>query len=349
MNRTDFLKRTGLAGLASLLPLSRAQATAKAFGRAAAEGTLEVAAPTSCVLIPSEMAGPYPLNLSTNQTYFRQDIRENQVGPQLDVTLKIGGGGNCGVMRNARVDLWHCNRDGYYSGYTTNGQQGQQNNTTARWLRGIQLTDADGLVRFTTIFPGWYSGRVSHVHFQVYLSSLLSVTSQFTFPVAVKNQIYTTDPLYAQYGADPASLQTDMVFADGYNNQMATLTPNAMTDGWDAYLEVGINASGVLGLLNAAPETGGQFTLGQNYPNPCAGTASVPFGLVTAADVALDLYDLTGRRVAILKRPNLAAGEHTIGLDFAALGLPVADYAYQLTVTTARGTYHQCKRLTAVR
>lgn len=349
MNRTDFLKNTGLAGLAALLPLNRAQATAKAFTQAAQEGGLELSSPNTCVLIPSETAGPYPLNLSSGTTYFRQDIRENQLGVQLDVTMKISGIGNCGVMQNARVDLWHCNKDGYYSGYTTNGQQGQQNNATARWLRGIQLTDNDGLVHFTTIFPGWYSGRVSHIHFQVYLSSLLSVTSQFTFPVAEKNVIYTTHPLYSAYGADPASLNNDMVFSDGYANQMATLTPNASTGGYDTYFEVGINASGVLGLLKAAPETGGQFTLGQNYPNPCVGATTVPFTLAASADVVLDLFDLMGRRVAILKRTDLPAGEHTLPLNFAALGLPVADYAYQLTVTTARGTYHQCKRLTTAR
>lgn len=347
MNRLSFLKRAGAAGLASLLPLGRTQAAAKAFAVAAHEGGVAPAG-ASCVLIPTETAGPYPLDLHTDATYFRQDIRENQAGLQLNVTLKILGIANCGVMQNARVDLWHCNKDGYYSGYTTNGHQGQQNNATARWCRGIQLTDASGVVQFTTIFPGWYSGRVTHIHFQVYLSSLLAVTSQFTFPVATKNQIYTTDPLYSAYGADPASLSADMVFADGYNNQMATLTPNATTGGYDCYLEVGINASGVLGLLQAEPETGGQFTLGQNFPNPCTTATTIPFHLTSPADVRLALYDLMGRQVAQIARPGLAAGDHQLPLTFAALGLPSGHYVYQLEVTNLHGTYRQCKRITAV-
>jgi hypothetical protein len=102
-------------------------------------------------------------------------------------------------------------------------------------------------------------------------------------------------------------------------------------------------------LLNTAPETGGVFTLGQNYPNPCRDATTVPFTLHSPADVRLELFDQTGRRAASLERLHLAPGEHLIPLSLRALGLPVANYAYQLTVVSARGTYHQVKRLTAGR
>jgi protocatechuate 3,4-dioxygenase beta subunit len=339
MIRKEFLKRAGMAGLASLLPLGRVQ-TAAAAANAARRPAVG-----SCTLIPSETAGPYPLDLHTQAAYFRQDIRENKPGVLLTVRLRIMNNNTCLPLANARVDLWHCDKDGYYSGYTTNGHQGSQNNSTARWFRGIQMTDANGEVTFTTIFPGWYSGRVTHIHFQVFLSSVLQATSQFTFPVAAKNAIYTSHPLYSAYGADPASLPTDNVFSDGYNLQLATLTANSATGGYDSFIEVAVNASSAL--ATREPETGGQFVLGQNCPNPYTTETTVPFSLVSKSDVTLALYDLMGRKVKEIVRPGLAAGNQEIVLNLPALGLAAGSYLYQLEVSNDLGAHRQCKMMTA--
>jgi protocatechuate 3,4-dioxygenase beta subunit len=336
MNRKDFLKGMGLAGLGTFLP----------FGSTFA-GTDDTAKTNACVLIPSETAGPYPLNLSTNAAMFRTDIRESKTGIQLNVKLKIIGVNNCLPIQNARVDIWHCDKDGYYSGYSNVGYLGTQNNVGQTFCRGIQMTDANGEVNFTTIFPGWYVSRVTHIHFQVFLNSVLQATSQFTFPVTTKNSIYTSNSLYSAHGTDPQSISTDNVFSDGATYQTATLTPNATTGGYDTFLEVGINGSGVTGLQKLEPETGGQFKMLQNYPNPYETETTIPFSLTYPSDVKIELYDLMGRKVAHVERANMAAGEQRIELNLANLQIAKTNYAYQLTVSNKNGAFSQCKMMTA--
>ena len=93
-------------------------------------------------------------------------------------------------------------------------------------------------------------------------------------------------------------------------------------------------------------ETGGQFILGQNYPNPCAGATAIPFALSNGGDVRLDLFDLVGRKMTGIIRKEMGAGEHTVKLNLSGLGLPAGDYIYQLQVTNGRGVYRQGKQMT---
>ncbi len=336
MDKRQFLKTTGLIGVASLLP----------FGKTFSSGKNNNG---NCDLVPSETAGPYPLDLSSNASMFRTDIRENQPGADTLVKLKIIGSSNCLPMQNCRVDIWHCNAYGYYSGYTTSGQMGSQNNAGQTWLRGIQMTDANGEVQFLTKFPGWYSGRVSHIHFQVFLSSVLQVTSQLTFPIAEKNQIYTTVAPYSTYGADPVSPSNDNVFSDGYALQMATLTFNTFTNQYETYLEATINGTGTTGLQKLEPETGGQFKLAQNFPNPFVEETVISFNLKFPSDIKIELWDVTGKKTAEISRENMNAGDHSIPVNLKALGIPIANYVYQLEVTNINGSFRQCKMMTAVR
>ncbi|TAH40761.1 MAG: T9SS type A sorting domain-containing protein [Bacteroidetes bacterium] len=337
MKRKDFLRLSGLAGAGSLLPLSLLKA----------DNTVGKNNFTGCALIPSETAGPYPLDLSQNVNMFRTDVRETQPGLEHKVRLRIIGINNCAPIQNARVDIWHCNVDGYYSGYNTNAHLGPQNHVGETFLRGIQLTDANGEVEFTTVFPGWYPGRISHIHFQVFLSSMLQVTSQFTYPVNEKQLIYTTIAPYTTWGADPQTVSTDNVFSDGSTLQVATLIFNSGTGGYDSFLEVGINGSGTTGLQNLEPETGGQFKLRQNFPNPYSTETTIPFELTNASDVKIELFDLSGRKVSSIEKNNLSAGEHTITLDMEKLGISAGNYVYQLEVVNRNGSYGQCKMMTA--
>ena len=93
-------------------------------------------------------------------------------------------------------------------------------------------------------------------------------------------------------------------------------------------------------------ETGGQFILGQNYPNPCVGATAIPFALSNGGDVRLDLFDLAGRKMTGIIRKEMGAGEHTVQLNLSGLGLPAGDYIYQLQVTNGRGVYRQGKQMT---
>jgi protocatechuate 3,4-dioxygenase beta subunit len=213
----------------------------------------------SCSVIPEETGGPYPadgtnsnssgvVNVLTQSGVVRSDIRSSFNGPTgvaagvpLTINLQIvNTNGSCASLEGFAVYLWHCDRDGNYSLYSSGV-------TAQNYLRGVQAADSSGNVSFTTIFPGCYSGRVPHVHFEVYrsLSAATSAanrikTSQFSFPVATCNEVYATTGYSASVRNMAAiSLATDNVFSDGYSLQMTTVTGNA-TDGYVATLTVGV-------------------------------------------------------------------------------------------------------------
>ncbi|MCB9279423.1 MAG: T9SS type A sorting domain-containing protein [Lewinellaceae bacterium] len=335
MKRKEFLQGIGLAGIGTLISKGPMNAEILKEG-----GPL----PPNCTLIPTETAGPFPLDLSENTTFFRQDVREDRTGIQLNVKLRIIGANNCEPMPNARVNIWHCDKDGLYSGYSQQNNQGQAGLT---YLRGYQMTDANGEVEFTTIFPGWYTGRICHIHFQVYVSSVYAAISQLTFPIETKNALYADNAALYTKGADPLNYTQDNIFSDGYAYQLATLTQNAETGGYDTFLEVTVQGSGVTGLANLEPETGGQFKLGQNFPNPYNTQTTVPFNLTNKSDVQLEIWDLSGKRLAALSETDLPPGDHRIEVDLKSLGLQTATYVYQLQVSNQYGAFRQCKVMTA--
>ena len=195
---------------------------------------------SGCVLIPEETQGPYPLNLSANAAYFRQDITEGKSGTPLRLKLTLlNFGSKCAPVSNARVDIWHCDKDGVYSGYNQPGA----NTVGQTFCRGIQLSDTNGQVSFTTIYPGWYAGRITHIHFQVFLNNGLVATSQIAFPDVITQAVYNTS-LYLAKGQNTSvrSFAADNVFADGTQYQMCSIATNSATGGYDAELTVGIYA-----------------------------------------------------------------------------------------------------------
>lgn len=336
MERKAFLRGIGLAGAASLIP----------FGKALA-GAGDAQKPSSCSLIPSEAAGPFPLDLSENSTFFRQDITGDREGVPLQLKMRILGEDGCLPMPNLRVNVWHCDKDGIYSGYDNAMNPGS---TSTNWLRGYQMTDANGEVTFMTIFPGWYSGRICHIHFQVFVSSVYAAVSQLSFDVGAKNALYAANASLYTKGADPTSFNGDNIFSDGYSLQIATLTPNSTINGYDAFLEATIKGGGsTTGLAGLEPETGGQFKLGQNYPNPHRGFTTIPIHLTQAADVSIGLFDLSGRKVKELHLGRLGIGEHDVDIDFSSGNVAPGNYIYQLQVENSNGTFRQCKMMTAAR
>lgn len=332
-DRRDFIKTAGLLGAASLVP----------FGKVLA-GTSDTKKAASCTLIPTETAGPFPLDLTANTTFFRQDIRETKTGVPLNLKLKIIGDGNCLPMENVRVNIWHCDKDGLYSGYDQTNNPGQAGQT---YLRGYQFTNANGEVEFITIFPGWYNGRICHIHFQVYVSSSYAAISQLTFDIPTKQAIYTANSGIYTNGTDPMTLAADNVFSDGYAYQMATLTPNSATGGYDSYLEVTIQGNGTVGLGHLEKENAKNFSLGQNFPNPYSNQTTIPVTLVQPADLTLDLFDLQGKKAATIQRNNLTSGEHKIDLNMQSLGLSTGNYVYQVTVKNNKGVFVDSKMMTA--
>lgn len=202
--------------------------------------------------IPEETGGPYPadgsngVNVLTESGIVRSDITTSfgtgsavAPGIPLTITLTVLDTVNASApLEGAAVYLWHCDRDGNYSMYSR--AIAQEN-----YLRGVQAADANGVVTFKSIFPGCYSGRWPHCHFEVYPSLAKATTasgklrtSQLALPKDVCDTIYATDG-YADSASNLArvSLDTDNVFRDGYSLQLATVTGTA-SSGLTATLNV---------------------------------------------------------------------------------------------------------------
>lgn len=333
MHKRNFLKAAGLLGIAPLAASRELMASVES-----------TQSPTACVLIPGETAGPFPLDLTENSTFFRSDIREGKTGAPFRLKMKIIGIGNCQPMANVRVNIWHCDKEGLYSGYSQTNNPGQAGLT---YLRGYQFTDANGEVEFTTIFPGWYTGRICHIHFQVYVSTSYSAVSQMTFDVAAKNGVYTAYSSLYTKGADPMTLASDNVFSDGVAYQTATLTA-AASGGYESYLEVGVQGNGVTGVGHLEKETAKYLKMGQNFLNPYQTSTQIPIEISQNSTVTLEVYNIDGRRVARQELPNLEAGKHTLTFSPGDWSLPPASYVYQVEVKNAAGVYRDVKRMTAL-
>ncbi len=200
----------------------------------------------SCVLIPGETDGPFPLySVLANSAMVRSNITEGKTGVPLTVKLNIVNvNGSCGPVTSGYVYLWHCDKDGNYAGYGTAVGQ--------TFCRGIQPIASDGSATFQTVYPGWYNGRITHMHFQVYLTlaqgAAGTVTSQIAFPQTITQAVYGST-LYAARGQNTSvtSFAADNVFgsdstygASGVIYETATIT-GSVAAGYTATLNVGIN------------------------------------------------------------------------------------------------------------
>ena len=249
LNRRRALTIFGGAGLAAALAACGAGSNTDA-STGGADSTTSPSA--SGATIPEETGGPYPgdgsngVNVLTESGIVRSDITSSfgtasgeAAGVPLTIRLTVldTTNGSAGLS-GAAVYLWHCNRDGEYSLYSDGVTQ-------ANYLRGVQETDGNGAVTFTSIYPAAYSGRWPHIHFEVY-SSLDSATkatdklrtSQLALPEDACKLVYGTDGYSASVSnLAQTSLATDMVFSDGYSLQLATVTGD-VTKGMTATLNV---------------------------------------------------------------------------------------------------------------
>jgi protocatechuate 3,4-dioxygenase beta subunit len=204
--------------------------------------------------IPEETGGPYPgdgsngANVLTESGVVRSDITHSfgtgsglAEGVPMTIRLKVYdlNGTDVTPYAGAAVYVWHCDRDGNYSMYSSGVE-------SENYLRGVQEAAADGTVEFTSIFPAAYSGRWPHVHFEVYpsLDDATSAsnklrTTQLALPQDVCETVYANAEGYEASVANLAqtSLSTDMVFSDGYSLQLANVT-GSVDNGYVATLNV---------------------------------------------------------------------------------------------------------------
>lgn len=220
MERKDFL-RNGLAalGLAGIVPLACSKSDVTTPATTSTTGTTT----GDCTVSPTETAGPFPTK--SPSSFVRSDIRDDRTGVDLTIRFTILNTNNsCSALSGAIVDIWHCDKDGYYSEYGGTGMQ-SVDYTSVNFLRGRQTTDSDGLVTFTSIFPGWYSGRAPHIHMHIYNSGGTSLlVTQVAFPTDVCNIVYTTATNFYTNGTQDTSNTSDNIFSDSLSSELGTMT-----------------------------------------------------------------------------------------------------------------------------
>ena len=218
MERKQFLKSLGMSSL--ILPLI------SACGK-----DDDPSASGDCTVSPTETEGPFPTKDPSSLEMM--DIRSDRTGVTLTVKITIQDKNNsCAALAGALVDIWHCDKDGNYSEYGGTSMQ-STNYTSYHFLRGRQTTDSDGVAAFTSIFPGWYSGRAPHIHVHVYDASGKSLlVTQIAFPTDVCNTVYTTATQYYTKGKQDTSNASDNIFSDSLTSELSTVTGN-VTDGYE--------------------------------------------------------------------------------------------------------------------
>ncbi len=190
-----------------------------------------------CVLSPEMTQGPYYIP----REKIRSDLREGKPGTPLRLRLVVVDAATCKPIQDAAVDIWHCDATGIYSGFmsaSTGGPPGGNSGPTDKrtFLRGIQRTNARGLVTFETIYPGWYRGRTVHVHVMVHLGGFvvghIVHTGQLFFSDALTSRVYATGVYGSRAAARDTFNNSDSIYADG--GAQSTLTMNH--DGHGGYI-----------------------------------------------------------------------------------------------------------------
>ncbi|GAB3741209.1 hypothetical protein GCM10027594_20970 [Hymenobacter agri] len=326
MNRIDFLKKSfGFLGMAIVGP--------------SLLGGSEVEA---CTVANSETEGPFPT--INPASYVRSNIVGTRTGVPFTINITVKNvQSNCAAVSGLLVDIWHCDKDGNYSQYGGTTMQ-QTNYTTQDFLRGRQTTNAAGLVSFTSIFPGWYQSRATHIHVHIYTASGTSLlVSQIAFPESSTSAVVTVNAATA-YGYTKGMTgytynASDNVFSDGTATEMSTVTGSVAAGyvlAWDAFV-----SSTALATRDAAAEA--QFQVRQNFPNPCEGHTRIPVVLRTPSEVQVNVVSVDGRQVLKQVLGTLGAGEQLIDLDVS--GLAAGNYVYNVKVSNLAGTFTQSQML----
>ena len=196
----------------------------------------------ACIVTPKQTEGPFFVDERLKRSDIRVDPSDGRIksGVPLRLTLRVSavGGAGCNPVPGAIVDIWQCDAVGVYSAVN---DPGSQRTAAKTFLRGYQITDADGSTQFTTIYPGWYPGRTVHIHFKVRAGGKSGrgqeLTSQLYFDDGLTDRIHTQSP-YASKGQRRVSNQRDGLFRNGGRQLM--LSPVQSSEGYLATFDIGL-------------------------------------------------------------------------------------------------------------
>jgi protocatechuate 3,4-dioxygenase beta subunit len=183
MSRRQALAGFGSVSLGALIAACSDEESQSTAPRESASGFDDAA---TCTRTAEQTEGPFYFDVDR----IRSDIREDREGATLRLGVRVRDAAECEPLPNAVVDVWHCDAEGSYSA------------TGETYLRGAQVTNRDGIVEFTTVYPGWYPGRTVHVHAKVHLDRETVLTTQFYFDDEVTARVFVDDPYPGESNRD---------------------------------------------------------------------------------------------------------------------------------------------------
>ncbi len=190
----------------------------------------------ACVVVPELTEGPYFVDENLNRSDIRSDSVSGTIKPGAPLTLLFNvaqvAAGGCTLLPNAKVDIWHCDAQGAYSGVQDPNAGSTRGQT---FLRGYQTTNANGQVSFTTIYPGWYPGRAVHIHFKVRFDNK-EFTSQLFFDDTLSTQVLQ-QAMYQKSGNRTMNSQ-DGIFRQAGDVLLLKLTRSG--DGYTGVFDCGM-------------------------------------------------------------------------------------------------------------
>ena len=194
----------------------------------------------TCVLTAALTEGPFFVDEKLNRSDIRTDPVTGAVSAGIPLTLTFNvsryASNACTPLTGAYLDVWHCDSTGTYSDVS---------GSSKRFLRGYQITDANGVAAFTTIYPGWYSGRAVHIHFKLRLyagsTKTYEFTSQFFFNDTLTDSVYTQSP-YSSRGSRNTRNANDGIYDSLSTTDKAglTLQTSKTTDGYAGVINLGV-------------------------------------------------------------------------------------------------------------
>jgi protocatechuate 3,4-dioxygenase beta subunit len=198
----------------------------------------------SCVVRPEQTEGPYFVDEKLNRSDIRSDPSDGTVkdGAPLVLTFNVSqvSGAGCMPISGATVDIWHCDALGVYSDATDRSF----NTVGKKFLRGSQVTDANGAVQFTTIYPGWYQGRAVHIHFKVRTGAAsgqnYEFTSQLYFDDSLSDKVFAQAP-YAGKGQGRLKNAGDGIFRNGGDQLLLAVAE--VGQGYAATFDIGLQTA----------------------------------------------------------------------------------------------------------
>lgn len=190
----------------------------------------------ACTLTPASVSGPFYFDPKLR----RDDITEGLPGAPLRLRFMVIDAANCTPVPGARVDVWQTRADGYYSGYSGQGDKRNVDTSGGTFMRGTQIADARGEALFRSVYPGWYGGRTVHVHFKIFINDRDVFTGQMYFPDALSQYLFANVAAYRRKAVRDTFNGTDeLALSDTTRGGFCDIKEE--TDHYLATLAVGVN------------------------------------------------------------------------------------------------------------